>query len=98
MGAPTVRRIAIADPLSFTIIMRLEIILKAATKTMSITIKNITFFCTFKAEKIEWFSSCQSKISKSKFKLSLIDWRGTCILSGLLTKTSILETLSPKRK
>jgi predicted lysophospholipase L1 biosynthesis ABC-type transport system permease subunit len=49
--APIVRNIAISRLLSFTNIIRLEIMLKAATRIISVRIKNITLRSTSRVEK-----------------------------------------------
>ncbi|MNJ66361.1 hypothetical protein D3C77_624310 [compost metagenome] len=60
--APMVRRMAISLPLSLTSMMRPEMMLSAATRTMSVSIMNITFLSTCRAEKKVWLRCLQSVI------------------------------------
>ncbi|MNL60543.1 hypothetical protein D3C87_1843610 [compost metagenome] len=58
--APMVRRMAISCPLSFTSMMRPEMILSAATSTISVRIMNMTLRSTCSAEKKVWLRWRQS--------------------------------------
>ena len=59
-GAPMVRRMAMSLPLSLTSIMRLEMILKAATRMISVKIRNMTLRSTCMALKKLALTRCQS--------------------------------------
>ncbi|MNY25520.1 hypothetical protein D3C86_1593100 [compost metagenome] len=58
--APMVRRMAISLPLSFTSMMRPEMMFSAATNTIRVRIMNMTFRSTCRAEKKVWFRCLQS--------------------------------------
>ena len=60
LPAPMVRRMAMSRPLSFTSMVSEEMMLKAATRMMSIRIRNITFRCTCTSSKKPLLVSCQS--------------------------------------
>ena len=58
--APMVRRMAMSWPLSFTSMVRPEMMLSAATRTISVRIRNMTFRSTSSAEKKVELRCCQS--------------------------------------
>ncbi len=58
--APMVRRMAISLPLSFTSMMRPEMMFSAATSTISVRIMNMTLRSTCSAEKKVWLRWRQS--------------------------------------
>jgi hypothetical protein len=60
--APIVRRMAMSRPLSFTSMMRLEMMLNAATMMISDRMRNITFRSTWSALKKLEFTCCQSTV------------------------------------
>ncbi len=58
--APMVRRIAMSRPLSFTSMIWPEMMLKAATRMISVRIRNMTLRSTWSALKKLAFDCCQS--------------------------------------
>ncbi len=58
--APMVRRMAMSRPLSFTSMIRPEMMLSAATRMISVRIMNMTLRSTCSAEKNEMLRCCQS--------------------------------------
>ena len=58
--APMVRRMAMSRPLSFTSMIRLEMMLKAATRMISVRIRNMTLRSTWMALKKAALARCQS--------------------------------------
>ncbi len=60
--APTVRSTAISRPVSFTSMIKLEMMLKAATRIISVRIRNMTLRSISKAEKnvaLRWRQSVE---------------------------------------
>ncbi len=64
--APMVRRIAISRALSFTSMIRLEMMLKAATRMMRVRITNMAIFSSLRASKRFLFMLFQLRVQKGK--------------------------------
>ena len=60
--APMVRSTAMSRPLSFTIMIRLETMFKAATRIISARIRNMTLRSTWIALKKLELACCQSRV------------------------------------
>ena len=82
--APMVRRMAMSLPLSFTSMMRPEMILSAATSTISVRIRNITLRSTCSALKKVELRCRQSTRKIGRPAASVTDLRNWSILSGLV--------------
>ena len=87
--APMVRRIAMSLPLSFTSMMRPEMMLSAATSTISVRIMNMTLRSTSSAEKKVRLRWRQSVTKICRPAAASIGWRRASTSSGLETNSSI---------
>ena len=96
--APMVRKIAISRPLSFTIMIMLEIMLKAATTMIRVKIRNMTLRSISTALNRLEFACCQSTIRTWPPRAVAISRRSSRTRSGSATKTSRLVTASGRRK
>ena len=96
--APIVRRIAMSRPLSFTIMIMLEMMLNAATTMISVRIRNITLRSISTALKRLELACCQSTIRTCPPSAAAISRRCSRTRSGSAVKTSRLETASGRRK
>ncbi|MNW07243.1 hypothetical protein D3C71_2038070 [compost metagenome] len=76
-------------PLSFTNMIRPEMMLSAATSTISVRIMNITLRSTWSAEKKVLLRSRQSVMKICRPAASSIGWRNSSTTSGCSTKISI---------
>ncbi|MCY1312046.1 hypothetical protein D9M70_624270 [compost metagenome] len=87
--APMVRRMAMSLPLSFTSMIRPEMMFSAATRTISVRIMNITLRWTSIVEKKVWLRSRQSEMNICRPAASSTGWRISSMASGCSTKISI---------
>ena len=90
--APIVRRIAMSRPLSFTIMIMLEMMLNAATTMINVRIRNITLRSISTALNRLELACCQSTIRTRPASAAVISRRCSRTRSGSATKTSRLET------
>ncbi|MNT62309.1 hypothetical protein D3C72_2000180 [compost metagenome] len=90
--APIVRSTAMSELLSFTSMMRLEMMLNAATRMIMDRMVNITTRSTCSAEKKVSLRCCQSvRISGRSSGTACSRWRIAPILSGSSMKISAAE-------
>ena len=89
--APMVRRMAMSELLSFTSMMRPEMMLSAATSTISVRMMNMTLRSTFSASKNVLLRCRQSVITAGRSMARSSESRTASMWSGSSTKTSITE-------
>src|SRR4051794_8882200 len=94
--APMVRRIAMSLPLSFTSMIRPEMMFSAATSTIRVRIMNITLRSTCSALKKVELRCRQSTRNTGRPAASVTALRNASMRSGLVVNTSI-ELTSPLR-
>ena len=82
--APMVRRMAMSLPLSFTSMIRPEMMLSAATSTISVRIMNITLRSTCRAEKKVWLRWRQSVMKICRPAAFSIFGRNSSIIVGIV--------------
>ena len=87
--APMVRRMAMSLALSFTSMMRPEMMLRAATRTIRVRIMNMTFRSTCSAEKKVWLRWRQSVRKIWRPAASSISGRSSSTASGSAMKSSM---------
>ena len=80
---PMVRRIAMSRPLSFTSMIRPEMMLSAATRMISVRIRNITLRSTCSALKKVALRCRQSIMKIGRCAAALTSLRKTSMRSGL---------------
>ena len=81
--APMVRRMPMSRPLSFTSMIRLEAMLNAATRMISVRIRNITLRSTWSALKNVALRWRQSTMKIGRCAASVTSCRKRTIWSGL---------------
>ena len=98
--APMVRRMPISRPLSFTSMMRPEMILKAATMTMIDRMINIMLRSTWSTEKkpaLRWRQSTKRNAGMPTSFIAATDFSTVSGSSTITSSTSTVVPLSKKR-